>query len=138
MLETTGGLWGRTQRQGADRVSSIVIPMLTSIKLYPATGPEDALEPFLLGGLGFTLGIDDRKTSGTGGLLGGSASNQTVLVLGIGVKAGLGVEYRLGHNFGLSAGAGYQFTRFLQGDIGGDQTFKGLIVSGGLTYRFQY
>lgn len=138
VLETSAGLWGRTQHSGTDRVGSFLVPMLTAVKLYPFTGPADQLEPFLMAGAGFTIGVDDRNTTTGGGLLGGTASNSTVLIVGVGVKGAVGLEYRLGRAFGLSGGAGYTFVRFLGGSVGDDDTYKGVVLTGGLTYRFQY
>lgn len=103
--------------------------------MYPGTGPEAALEPFLAAGAGFTLGVDDRSAVG-GGLLGGG-SGGTIMVAGVGLKGGAGVEYRFSRAFGLSVLAGYQYVRFFE-DVGGDRSYKGLVVFGGLTYRFQY
>src|SRR5258708_5402950 len=44
-IETSGGFWGRTQRDAGGRVSSFAVPMLTSIKLYPATTVAHQMEP---------------------------------------------------------------------------------------------
>ena len=138
VLETSAGLWTRSQRAGGETMGSYVIPMLTSVKLFPATEPGDVLEPFLMGGVGFTLGIDDRSGSSTGGVLGGSStSGGTMLVPGIGLKVGGGAEYHLGQAFGVAVQTGYQYIRFLQ-DVGNERTFKGVQVFAGLTYRFQF
>lgn len=139
-IETGVGFWQRTQHAssgaGNEQVASYVLPMTTSIKLYPATSPSDALEPFVMAGAGLTLGIDDRNTV-SGGLLGGSGGNGTLLIPGIGLRVGGGVEYRLGSAFGVSVTAGYQYVRFFE-EVGSDRTYKGMQVMGGLTYRFQY
>lgn len=138
VLETSAGIWTRTQRAGSESVGSYVVPMLTAIKLYPMSGPENALEPFVTAGIGFTLGIDDRNDATAGGILGGGGGGGgTMLVPGFGLKAGTGVEYRLGSAFGLVAQAGYQYVRFFQ-DVGSDRTYKGLQLFGGMTYRFQF
>lgn len=137
VLETSAGLWARTQRAGGESVGSYVIPMLTSIKLYPATEPGQSLEPFITAGVGFTLGVDDRNGGSAGGLLGSSSGNGTMLVPGIGLKGGAGIEYRLGAAFGVVMQAGYQYVRFFQ-EVGSDRTYKGVQLFGGMTYRFQF
>ena len=138
-LETGFGFWQRTQRAnssaGSESIGSYVVPMTTSIKVYPATSPGDALEPFMIAGAGFTLGVDDRNTV-SGGLLGGGNSG-TLIIPGIGIRGGAGVEYHLGAAFGLSVTAGYQFVRFFD-YVGNDRTYKGMQLMGGVVYRFQY
>jgi len=136
VIETSAGFWYRTARNTSTggRSNSYVIPMMTSLKLYPATGPEDNLEPFVSAGVGFTLGIDDRDDSG--GVLGGTTGG-TALLLGLGAKGGAGIEYRLGPAFGLTLGGGYQYVRFFE-QVGGERTYRGLQAFGGLTYRFQF
>lgn len=135
-VETSGGFWGRTQRDANGRVSSFAIPMLTSIKLYPGTTVRDPLEPFISAGGGVTLGIDDESGS-TGGLLGGGGGSGTNLIIGIGLKGGAGFEYHAGRAFGLQAGASYQWIHFLN-PVGGYSDYKGPLIWGGFTYRFQY
>ena len=134
-VETGGALWGRTQRDSNGRVSSYAVPMFTTIKLYPATTVEDPLEPYLGVGGGFTIGVDD-ETGSTGGLFGGG-SGGTNLIFGLGVKGGAGIEYHLGRAFGLQAGVAYQWIHFLS-PVGGNADYKGPLMYGGLSYRFQY
>jgi hypothetical protein len=138
VIETSAGLWSRSQRASTTggTSNSYVIPLLTSIKLYPTTGPGAALEPFMTAGVGFTLGIDDGSGS-AGGLVGGGSSGQMMMIPGLGLKAGAGIEYHLGSAFGIVMQGGYQYVRFLQ-DMSGDRTYKGLQMFGGLTYRFQF
>ncbi len=140
VIETSVGLWSRQQHAttpGGASSGSYVVPMLTSIKIYPATNPGAAFEPFTMAGVGFTIGIDDENAGSSGGLVGGSGGGGTNLVPGFGLKAGAGVEYHLGSAFGVQMSAGYQFVKFFQ-DVGADRTFKGMQVFGGLTYRFQF
>jgi hypothetical protein len=134
-IETTGGFWGRTQRDSNGRVSSFAIPMLTAIKLYPATTVDDQLEPFLSAGGGFTIGVDD-ESGATGGLFSGGSSG-TALIIGLGLKGGAGIEYHASRTFGLQAGIAYQWIHFLN-PVGGNQDYKGPLIFGGLSYRFQY
>lgn len=139
VIETSAGLWSRTQRStatGGGSASSYVIPMLTAIKLYPATDPGAALEPFMIAGLGFTLGIDDRSGS-SGGVLGGTGSGGTMMIPGLGLKGGAGIEYHLGSAFGVVMQAGYQYVRFFQ-EVGTDRTYKGIQAMAGMSYRFQF
>lgn len=135
VLESSAGFWYRSQRTSAGRNNAYVIPMMTSLKLYPATGPEDAFEPFVSAGVGFTLGVDDRD-GGTGGLTGATGGG-TMLLLGLGAKGGAGIEYRLGQAFGVTLGGGYQYVRFFE-EMGGERTYRGMQAFGGLTYRFQF
>ena len=143
-LETTVSFWRRTQTarqsggllggESEERIASYIIPQLTSLKLYPFTEPGQRAEPYLVGGAGFALGIDDRESSAGGAF--GTASG-TAMTMGFGLKGGAGVEWRFSRAFGVSAGARYQWFRFLQ-ELGGDRTFGGFGVDGGLTYRFQF
>lgn len=135
-VESGVGFWQRRQEAGSDRISTYIIPLTSAIKLFPFSGPGDALEPFLSAGVGFTLGIDDRQTT-TGGLLGGSASSGVQMIAGIGVKGQGGFEYRLGPAFGIGASVGYQYVRFFE-KVGNAQSYQGLTAFGGLTYRFQF
>lgn len=134
-IETSGGFWGRTQRDSNGRVSSFAVPMLTSIKLYPATTVADQMEPFISAGGGITIGVDD-ETGATGGLFSGGSSG-TALIIGLGLKGGAGIEYHAGRAFGLQAGINYQWIHFLN-PVGGNSDYKGPVIYGGLTYRFQY
>lgn len=140
VIETGVGVWRRSKRAsssaGNESVDAYVIPLMTAVRLFPATGPDQPLEPYLTAGAGFTLGVEDANTV-SGGILGGSSSGGPLLILGLGLKGGAGIEYRLGSAFGVTAGAGYQFVRFFD-YVGGERTYKGVQVLGGLTYRFQY
>ena len=143
-LETTVSFWRRTQTAqqsggllgggSEERVASYIIPQITALKLYPFTEPGQRAEPYVVGGAGFALGIDDRESSAGGAF--GTASG-TAMAMGFGLKGGTGVEWRFSRAFGLSAGARYQWFRFLQ-ELGGDRTYGGFGVDGGLTYRFQF
>ncbi len=139
-IETSAGLWHRTESSGsgatAETVGSFIVPLLTTIKLFPFTGPEQALEPFVSAGVGFTIGLEKDNTV-SGGLLGGGNANSGVsVVAGVGLKGGTGIEYRFSSAFGLSAALTYQWVLFAQ-DVGGQGDYKGFGLFGGLTYRFQ-
>lgn len=138
-LETSVGFFQRTQRTGTggESMTGYVIPMMTALKLYPATGPEASFEPFVTGGFGFTLGVDNRTTTTSGGLFGGGSSGGMMMVPGVGVKLGGGVEYRLGRAFGFGAGTNYQYVHFFD-RVANARVYKGVQLLGGVTYRFQF
>lgn len=129
----TSGLGGRSE----ERINVYVVPTFTALKLFPFTTPAHRLEPYFEGGAGFGLGIEDRETSGAGGLLGGGGSNGTQIVPGFGFKGGAGVDLRFSRAFGVTLGARYQWMKFFQ-DLGGERTYGGLGYDAGLIYRFQY
>lgn len=146
-LENTVGVYRREQRLtrpggigGGDveeKVAAYVVPQFTSLKVYPFTRPEQRFEPYITGGAGLTIGIDDRENSESGGLLGGGGESGIGFVAGFGLKGGLGIELRFGEAFGAAAGGRYQWVRFF-GELAGERTYRGLGADVGLTYRFQY
>jgi hypothetical protein len=146
-LENTVGVYRREQRLTRDggigggmveeKVAAYVVPQFTSLKVYPFTRPEQRFEPYIIGGAGVTIGIDDRENSESGGLLGGGGESGTGFVVGFGLKGGLGTELRFSEAFGLAAGGRYQWVRFF-GELAGERTYRGLGADVGLTYRFQY
>ena len=87
------------------------MPQYTSVRLYPSTEPDDAFEPWISGGAGFTIGIDDRTAGASGGLFGNGSSGMQ-MVPGIGLKGGVGVEWRFSKTFGVLGRARYQYIRF--------------------------
>lgn len=146
-LENTVAVYRREQRitrpggiagePVEEKLSAYVIPQFTSLKVYPFTRPAQPFEPYISGGAGLTIGVDDRENSGTGGLLGGGGESGTGFVAGFGLKGGLGFELRVSEAFGVAAGGRYQWVRFF-GELAGERTFRGLGADVGLTYRFQY
>lgn len=118
-----GGLLGGGSASAAD---DYVIPQYTSLVFYPFTTPNDRLEPFLRGGLGFALGVDDPQS-------GGGIS----MTPGFGATGGLGLEWRATEALGLSISGRFQWIRFFQ-DFAGLQTYQGPTLEAGITYRFQY
>lgn len=145
-LENGIGVWRRVQTtpptggiggSPGEEVQSWVIAQTTAVRLFPFTGPDARIEPFLLGGAGVTLGIDDRETDGGGVLGGATGATGVAIVPGFSLQGGLGTELRLGTAFGLTAGARYQWTRFLQ-DFGGERTYQGPVYEVGFTYKFRY
>lgn len=141
-LETTAGVWRRVIEvppsggiggSPGGKTTAILIPQMTSLKLYPFTGPEDAFEPFVSGGVGFTLGF--QSESGGGGLLGGGGGSG--LIAGVGASGAAGVEWRFSTAFGLAAGAHYTYVQFFD-DLAGERMYRGTGIKVGVTYRFQY
>ena len=145
-LENTLGAWSRAERATTsgglsgpteETVRTMIVPMFSALKMYPFTRPEQRLEPYADAGVGVAFGIEKRDTQ-SGSILasefGGSGSNVSV---GYGFKGGVGVDWRPGTAFGLSVGGRYQWVRFDQ-PVGGAQLYRGVVIDGGLTYRFQY
>jgi len=128
-VPTSGGLTGAP----GGKTSLYLIPQFTAIRLYPFTRAGDALEPYLSGGVGLTLGI--QNDAGSGGALGGGGG--TAMLAGIGLSGSAGVEWRFSSAFGLTAGAHYTYVQFFE-DLAGNRLYRGLGVRAGLTYRFQY
>ncbi len=141
VIETSAGLWHRQETSGsgasAESDGGFVVPLFTSLKLFPFTGPEDRLEPLLSAGVGFVLGLDKQNTVSGGLLGGGGASSALNVVAGVGAKGVGGIEYRFSQAFGVTALVGYQYIVFAQ-DVGGQSSYKGLVIFTGLTYRFQF
>jgi outer membrane protein W len=132
---TSGGvLGGGTSTQV---VNSYIIPQLTAIRVHPFTRPTDTIEPYLLAGVGITLGVEDRSGD-SGGIFGVGGSSGTSFNMGIGGAGGVGVEWHATQAFGLAAGVRYKYVKFLNGSLGGNDVYKGYGFQGGLTYRFQY
>jgi hypothetical protein len=133
---TSGGgvLGGGTSTQV---INSYIIPQLTAIRVHPFTRPTTPVEPYLLAGVGITLGVEDRSGEG-GGIFGVGGSSGTSFNMGIGVAGGTGIEWHVTQAFGLAAGARYQYVKFLNGSLGGNDVYKGYGFQGGVTYRFQY
>lgn len=136
VLENSIGVWRQRQVSSgggsllgtsAASTDNYVIPQFTSIVLYPMTKPADRLEPFVRGGLGFALGVQDPQSGGNG----------ISFTPGFGVTGGLGIEWRATDTFGLVAGARYNWIRFFQ-EFAGAQTYQGPAIEVGVTYHFQF
>lgn len=131
---TTGGPLGGTSET---TVGAYVVPQLTSLVFYPATGPEQRFEPYISGGLGLAIGIEDRDGDGGGSLV-GSGGSGTSFIPGFGLGGGAGIEYRFSTALGIGAGARYQWIRFLNGELANEKTYQGFGATGTITYRFQF
>jgi opacity protein-like surface antigen len=136
-IESTLSVWRREQQRDAERATTYIVPLFTSVKFFPGVGPEDQVQPFLLGGGGLALGIDDRENT-SGGLLGLGGGGGTSFATGFGLRGGAGLDLWLGRSLGITLGGRYQWLRFLDGSPGGERTYQGTVVDLGVTYRFQY
>lgn len=134
-FESTVGVWRRISNTIQPTTGNVVqtrtyvIPLFTSLKMFPFTTNEDPLEPFFFAGAGFALGIDDVSENAIGG--GGTA-----IATGFGFKAGAGLELHINDVFGLLASARYQHIGY-GGELGGVETYKGFGFEGGVSYRFR-
>lgn len=132
-IPASGGFGGSS----AEEVQSWVVAQTTAVRFFPLTDAGAKFEPWLLGGGGFSLGIDDRETSG-GGVLGGSSGGAGIAIVpGFSLQGGLGAEWWFSESLALNVGTRYQWTRFLQ-DFGGERTYQGPTYEAGLTYKFRY
>jgi hypothetical protein len=145
-LETGISVWRRVQTippsggiggTAGEEVQSWIIAQTSAIRFFPFTDAGETLEPYFLGGAGFTLGIDDRNTEGGGVLGGATGGSGVVMVPAVSLQGGTGAEYRFGESFGLNIGAKYQWTRFFQ-EFGGERTYQGPVFEVGLAYKFRY
>lgn len=137
VLENSIGLWRQHQINAsgggllgggsASAVDDYIIPQYTSLVFYPLTTPNDRVEPFIRGGIGFALGVDDPQNGGGG----------ISFTPGFGATGGLGLEWRATEALGLSISGRYQWIRFFQ-DFAGLQTYQGPALEAGVTYRFQF
>lgn len=116
---------------GTRRITSYIVPLMVNLKYYPFTTPGALIQPFLRGGVGFTLGFDN--TYSTGGPLGpGTSTSQST---GLGLRGGAGLEIYTGHKLGLIVSGGYMLQWF-GAQLGGvGRTYKGVTVLVGLTYH---
>ena len=123
-LETSVGV-------GEERLAdwhNYVVPLLTTVKLYPVTGPQSRIEPYVLAGIGFAIGIENESTKAIGG--GG-----TSIVTGFAVKAAGGIECRVFHWFTVLGEMQYLNMRFNE-DLGSRAIFDGFAPTVGIAYRF--
>jgi hypothetical protein len=141
-IETTVGVWRRIVTAAASgglggtaggKTTALLLPQFTSLKLFPFTGPDAALEPFMSAGIGFTLGF--QSSSGGGGVLGGGGGSG--MIAGVGANTGAGVEWRFSPAFGLSGGGHYTYIQFFDA-LAGEKLYRGTGATLGITYRFQY
>jgi hypothetical protein len=145
-LENGVGVWRRVQKSPAtggiggtpaEEVQSWVIAQTTAVRFFPATDAGAAFEPWVLGGAGFSFGLDDRDTEG-GGVLGGTTGGSGLeIVPGFSLQGGAGAEWWFSNALALNVGARFQWTRFFQ-EFGGERTYQGPSYEVGLSYKLQY
>ncbi len=135
-MENSLSAWWSSRRTihpipGAGQITTTtyVLPLMAALKFYPLEIDTRRLQPFFLAGAGIALGVESQSESAIGG--GG-----TTIVTGLGARFGLGAEFRIGRNFGVSALGSYQWLHFGE-ELGTTDTYDGVGVAGGLTYRFQ-
>ena len=142
VIESTIGFWQRTKEYTSTGIggtttfenTSYLVPMMTALKLYPMARSASIVEPYLLGGVGYVLGIDRGQISGNDPLY--PAGESTSLQSGLGLQAGAGLEWNGNGQFGLTVGGRYQWASFAD-DVGGKGMYKGPGFTAGLTYRFR-
>ena len=136
VLENSIGVWRQRQTSAgsggllgtsAATADNYIIPQYTSVLVFPVTTPTDRVEPYLRGGVGFALGVEDPQ--------GGSAGIS--LTPGFGATGGVGVEWRATDAFGLAIAGRNQWIRFFS-DFGGLRTYQGPAIEAGISYHFQF
>lgn len=127
------GLWRRGQVNRAGTVAMWVGPIFGGIRYYPVGGPEGTVDPYLSVAGGPALGFEQRRSSGFGSLESGWTA-----AVGAGAEAGGGVELELGPAVGLVADVQYQWVRYLAGELDSPDTYRGVIVAAGVTYRLGF
>jgi opacity protein-like surface antigen len=136
LLENSVGVWRQqvaTPASGGliggagDVVNDYIVPQFTSVLFYPVTTPNDRLEPYIRGGIGFALGVQDPQSGG----------GSIAFTPGFGLTSGVGVEWRMTDALGLTLSGRYQWIRFFQ-EFGPQQTYQGPVMEAGVTYRFQF
>lgn len=121
-LENSAGVWQRRQAESR----TYVIPLLTSLKVYPLTNAKSRIEPYVLAGVGFGLGIENESDRAVGG--GG-----TNIVTGFGLKTAAGLEIHVVKFLSAHVGGQYLYMRF-NDKLANQNTFEGTGFEGGLTF----
>lgn len=141
-VESTIGFWQRdlqTTEPGAvtgqinSNMQTYLIPTMSALKIYPMGHSSSPLQPYLLGGVGFVLGIEREQVSSSDPLVQSGEFN--ALQTGLGLQSGGGIEWNTGGPFGLALGARYQWASFAK-EVGGKSMYRGPGITGGVTYRF--
>ena len=111
-------------------VKSYVVPLLLSLKLYLFDSAEDRVSPYVTGGAGLAFGIEDEDPAVSDG--GGSS-----VATGLGLRGGAGVEARVLGGVYLTGSARYEWLHFGE-KVGSLDTYNGVGLAGGITYRFRF
>lgn len=123
-------VWRRGRVSGAGTVGMWVGPLYGGLKYYPLGGEDSLLEPYVSLAAGPALGFEQRRSSGLGGLESGWTA-----AIGAGAEAGAGLELDPDGNVGFTVDAGYQWVRYLAGELDSPDTYRGASLSAGVTYR---
>ena len=139
--ENTLGYWGRTSKWSETQpiigttnheLQTHLVPMITALRLYPATTSANRVEPYVTAGIGPVLGVQIQKASGAL-----TADQTTSMQVGLGVRAGAGVDLWATQVFGITAGGHFQSASFGQ-DMANDRLYQAWGADFGFSYRFQY
>lgn len=135
-IENSVGLWRiiTNERQALPpstpvKIKSYIVPLLTSLKLYPL-GEPGRIAPYIAGGVGLAFGIEHE---GDNAIRGGG----TYVITGFGVRGSAGVEIRITDAFFVSGSGRYQWLHFAEA-VGGATTYRGAGAEGGVAYRFRF
>lgn len=132
-LENSVSVWRRMSERPSALGSTIttrtyIVPLLTSLRVYPITRTYHRFEPYLTGGAGLAVGVQQQSENAPGG--GGRN-----IATGFGVKAGAGVEIHAYRRFSIMLGGHVQGVRFGE-QLDEQEGFGGRGLEGGLNYRF--
>ncbi|HEX6558794.1 MAG TPA: hypothetical protein VF021_05010 [Longimicrobiales bacterium] len=133
VLETSVGAWRRISERPSALGSTVttrtyIVPLLTALRVFPITTVRNSIEPYLVGGAGLAVGVQQQSENSPGG--GGRS-----IVTGVGVRAGAGIEIHVYDRFGVLLGGHVQGVRFGEA-VDEQEAFAGAGVQGGLSYRF--
>ena len=139
--ENTLGYWARTSKWSETQpligttnheLQTHLVPTITGLRLYPLTTSGNSIEPYVTAGVGPVLGIQQQKASGAL-----TADQTTTMLVGLGVRAGVGVDLWATQVFGITAGGHFESASFGQ-DMVDQRLYKAWGVDFGFSYRFQY
>lgn len=128
--EAGTSLFGNT---GTTQITSYIIPFTIGVDYFPFTRAGSLLEPFVRADVGFAIGVDSSRNSGTGPF-GGSGGTSTST--GFGARGGAGLKLALGSRLALAVDANYMLEYF-GADIGIGQSYHGPQFDAGLMYRLR-
>jgi opacity protein-like surface antigen len=139
--ENTLGYWGRTSKWSESQpiigttnheLQTHLVPMITALRLYPATTSGNPVEPYITAGVGPVLGVQLQKASGAI-----TADQATTTQVGLGVRVGVGADLWATQVFGITAGAHFESASFGQ-DMASERLYQAWGGDFGFSYRFQY
>ena len=139
--ENTLGYWERTSKWSDTQpligttnheLQTHLVPTITGLRLYPLTTSGNPVEPYVTAGVGPVLGVQQQKASGAL-----TAEQTTAMLVGLGVRAGVGVDLWATQVFGITAGGHFESASFGQ-DMVEQRLYQAWGVDFGFSYRFQY